>query len=304
MRYVSPLHWWTTSLRHPRHRPVHGNNQGNALMGFPGTEFFHDRKLGLFARLYCAALGIPIVGLRIRLRRVKQLLPGQANHILDAGCGRGVIARTLATRYPGAHVDAVDMDEGAQHTNKLLAEKMGLGNIEFKVADVTQYQAADTYDLIVSVDNLEHVKDDHAVIRRFHASMKTGGVLVIHVPHYYRRWPLFKWTQNFDVPGHVRPGYHLPELIERVRTAGFTVQRHGFSFGFLENLINNLSYAITGAREERKILYALLFPILNVLAWLGQWSRPAMGAGAWVVASRDQTSAAPEEPDDAGEQLS
>lgn len=269
-------------------------------MSFPGTEFFHDRQLGAFARVYCALLGIPIVGLRIRLRRIKQLLPPAATSILDAGCGRGVIARTLALRYPAARVDAVDMDEGAQVTNRLLAEKMGLRNMTFKVADVTQYQMPDTYDLIVSVDNLEHVVDDRAVIGRFHASMKTGGILVVHVPHYYRRWPLFKWSPNFDVPGHVRPGYHLPELVERVRAAGFTIQRSGFSYGFVENLVNNLSYGITGAREERKVLYALLFPLLNALAWLGQWSRPGMGAGAWVVATRGQASTSPEEPDDAG----
>ena len=44
---------------------------------------------------------------------------------------------------------------------------------------------------------------------------------------------------NFDVPGHVRPGYHLAQLVERVKQAGFTVADKGFSYGFLENLANN-----------------------------------------------------------------
>ncbi len=272
-------------------------------MSFPGTEFYHDRNLGWIARVYCRLLGIPIIGLRIRLRRLKQLLPASATTILDAGCGRGVISRTLARHYPSASVDGVDLDESAQITNAQLAEKMGLRNIAFKVADVTTYVQDGKYDLIVSVDNLEHVENDRAVIAGFHRSMKTDGTLVVHVPHYYRRWPVFKWSRNFDVPGHVRPGYHLPELIERVRGAGFTIERFGFSYGMLENLINNLSYAITGAREQRKAVMALLFPILNVLAWLGQWSRPGMGAGAWVIATKRQAAAAAEPPDDAGEPL-
>lgn len=278
-------------------------SNSSGFMNLPGTEFYHDPNLGIFARVYCRLLGIPIVGLRIRLRRLLKLLPESATRILDAGCGRGVISRTLARRYPGALVDGIDMDERAQRTNTMLAERTGLGNASFKVADVTTYRLADTYDLIVSVDNLEHVEDDRAVIARFHQSMKTRGTLVVHVPHYYRRWPLFKWTANFDVPGHVRPGYHLPELLERVRGAGFTVQRHGFSYGLLENMVNNFSYFITGAREERKVIYALLFPILNCLAWLGQWSTPGMGAGVWVIATKEQASAVPEEPDDAAEPL-
>lgn len=255
-------------------------------MPLPGTEFYWDDSLSSLERWYCRILGIPIIGLRIRLRRLAKLLPGNATTVLDAGCGRGVITRALARRYPQATIDAVDENPDAQHSNALLSERMGLGNCHHIVADIAQYEAADRYDLIVSVDNLEHVSDDAAVLARFHRSMRTDGILVIHVPHYYRRWPLLKWSVNFDVPGHVRPGYHLPELIERVRHAGFTITRSGFSYGFLENLINNISYAITGAREQRKLIYAMVFPLLNALAWLGQWSQPGMGAGAWVIAEK------------------
>ena len=142
------------------------------------------------------------------------------------------------------------------------------------------------YNLIVSVDNLEHIANDLDVLRRFYQAMQSGGTLVVHVPHYYRRWPVFKWSRNFDVPGHVRPGYHLPELIERVRKAGFVVQQSGFSYGFLENLANNIGYFISAAEQNNQILYALLFPVLNLVAWLGQWGNPSMGAGVWCVAQK------------------
>jgi SAM-dependent methyltransferase len=255
-------------------------------MPLPGTEFFWDPALSFLERCYCRLLGIPIIGLRIRLRRLAKILPTSATIVLDAGCGRGVITRMLAQRYSGAVVEAIDENEFAQVTNTRLAEHMGLKNCHFLVADVTKYEIADRYDLIVSVDNLEHVTDDHAVLARFYSSMRIDGILVVHVPHFYRRWPLFHWTKNFDVPGHVRPGYHLPELLERVRRAGFMVSRAGFSFGFVENLINNISYAITGAKEQRKLVYAVLFPMLNAVAWLGQWATPGLGAGVWVIAQK------------------
>lgn len=256
-------------------------------MGFPGYDLGRNPMLGTAERWYCRVMGIPIIGLRIRLRRLRRILPTSAVSILDAGCGRGVITRFLARRYQSARVDGIDENVPGQRVNQTIADSLALGNCHFTVADVLTYRKPDCYDLIVSVDNLEHVENDVAVLANFHASLREGGMLVIHVPHYYRRWPVFRWTVNFDVPGHVRPGYHLSELTERARRVGFKVLQSGFSYGWLENLINNISYAITGAKEKRRLLYAALFPLLNVLAWLGQWGQPKNGAGVWLIAKKD-----------------
>lgn len=257
-----------------------------SVAGFPGSELYWDPSLGVVERWYCRVLGVPIVGLRIRLRRLCQLLPESATTVLDAGCGRGVITRFLAKRYPTAQVDGIDENAPGQSVNQAIATSASLRNCRFSVGDVLTYRKSDHYDLIVSVDNLEHVKDDVTVLENFHASLRESGLLVVHVPHYYRRWPVFRWTVNFDVPGHVRPGYHLSELTERVRRAGFKVRKSGFSYGWLENLVNNISYKITGAKEERRLLYAALFPLLNMAAWFGHWSRPRFGAGVWVIAEK------------------
>ena len=256
------------------------------MIGLPGYELYWDPLLGTAERWYCRLLGVPIIGLRIRLRRLRRLLPASATSVLDAGCGRGVITRFLAQRYRSAQIDGIDENGSGQRINQTIADSLALGNCHFTVADVLTYRKPGYYDLIVSIDNLEHVKDDIAALINFHASLRESGMLVIHAPHYYRRWPVFRWTVNFDVPGHVRPGYHLSELTERVRRAGFKVEQCGFSYGWLENLINNISYTITGAREKRRALYAALFPLLNILAWLGQWTRPRFGAAVWVVARK------------------
>jgi len=259
------------------------------VIGLPGSELYWDPLLGAAERWYCRFLGVPIIGLRIRLRRLRRLLPASATSVLDAGCGRGVITRFLAQRYRFARVDGIDENESGQRINQTIADSLALGNCHFTVADILSYHKLDYYDLIVSIDNLEHLENDIAALANFHISLREYGTLVIHVPHYYRRWPAFRWTVNFDVPGHARPGYHLPELTERVRHAGFKVIQSGFSYGWLENLINNISYAITGARERRRLFYAALFPLLNILAWLGHWGHPKNGAGVWLVARKDST---------------
>ena len=255
-------------------------------MSAPGRELYFDSRLGLLGRWYCRLLGVPIVGLRIRIRRLRQILPERASRVLDAGCGRGVISRYLSQRYPDAQIDAVDADPKAQTANREISTRSGFENCDYIDADLTTFSRADCYDLIVSVDNLEHVLDDRQVIRNFFESLRTNGNLVVHVPHFYRRWPVLAWTVNFDVPGHVRPGYHLAQLVERVEQAGFTINDKGFSYGFLENLANNISYIISGAEEKNRAVYALSFPFLNLVAWLGSFSSPQFGAGAWIVASK------------------
>ena len=251
-----------------------------------GRELFYSPLLGSLERWYCFLFGVPIVGLRIRLRKVAKLLPDQASHVLDAGCGRGVISRYLAKRYISAQVTALDTEADLQGANTVIAQNQNLVNCKFIVGDLLEYHRPDAHDLIVSVDNLEHIDKDEQVLNNFYDSMLPGGVLLVHVPHYYRRWPVFHKQVNFDVPGHVRPGYRMSELVEKVEKPGFQVLDKGFSYGFLENLVNNISYAITGAREQNKVVYALAFPFLNMLAWMGQWGRPGFGAGVWVVAEK------------------
>ena len=251
-----------------------------------GSELFLDSSLTRLQKWYCRFFGVPIVGLRIRWRRLSKLLPRTAGVVLDAGCGRGVITRALALRYPNAIIIGLDSDSVLQDRNREIAARSGHSACRFEQGDLAQLQEASRFDLIVSVDNLEHIQDDVVVLRNLYSALAPGGQLLIHVPHYYRRWPLFRWTVNFDVPGHVRPGYHLPELRERLAQAEFTVESIGFSYGFLENLANSASYAITGARERNKALYSLVFPILNAISWLGHRGNPKMGAGVWAVASK------------------
>jgi hypothetical protein len=89
------------------------------------------------------------------------------------------------------------------------------------------------------------------------------------------------------VETHVRIGYNPEDIQEKARQAGFSVRESGFTYGFWETLANNISYKITRARMENKILYALAFPVLNVISLIGAKARPKkLGAGIFVVAEK------------------
>jgi SAM-dependent methyltransferase len=137
------------------------------------------------------------------------------------------------------------------------------------------------------VDILEHIEDDDAALRALYRVLRNGGVLVLHVPTLYRRYPIWKKSLNFDVETHVRPGYELRDILQKVQRAGFSILENGHTYGFLETIANNISYMITRARMQNKNLYALAFPFLNALSWFGARARPKeLGAGIYVVAGK------------------
>lgn len=256
------------------------------MIGFPGAEQALDPSLSTLERAYVRLLGVPVNGLRIRLRRVLPLTRGPHRRILDAGSGVGVFTMELAKEHPDAEVVGVELEECLVERGNLIARRAGLENCRFVRGDVTDLPMEEEFDLVVSVDNLEHVEDDVGALRNLRAALVPGGTLVLHTPGYYRRWPVFRKRVNFDVPGHVRPGYHADDLVEKLERAGLVVDDVRHTYGFLETVTNNISYLITGAERKNRPLYALVFPFLLAVSYLGRRSRPSWGAGVLATARR------------------
>jgi SAM-dependent methyltransferase len=262
------------------------------MRGFAGCELSLDESRSRFERLYARVLGAPANGLRIRLRRVLPATKGSYADILDAGCGQGVFSMELAKAHPEARVVGIDMDPVLVERANAIARRAGLANCRFEVGDVTQLDFDAAFDLVVSVDNLEHVEDDVTAMKVLVRALRPGGRAVVHVPGYERRWLVFGRRVNFDVPGHVRPGYRTNELVERLTGAGFDISSCQSTYGTIETFTNNISYLITGADRKRKGLYAVVFPFLLAVSWLGRSSRPQWGAGVLATAQRPRQLAA------------
>lgn len=258
-----------------------------------GRELLLDPALGRLERLYVRLFGVPVLGLRVRAGYVVPLLeelrdlPGPAvATVADAGCGRGLFAACCARTFPEAEVVGFDIDRQQVERNRTMARRAGLENLRFEVQDLTELSAEQAFDLILSVDNLEHLEDDRGQCRRFARALEPGGWLLVHVPHETRN--LFgRRRPNFmEIEGHVRPGYTRVGLAAILEEAGLEVVRSGYSYNSLETLANDLSFAVTGGRERRKGLYALVFPFLLALAHLGGTRVPREGSGVWALALR------------------
>ena len=258
---------------------------------FIGRELAYHPEYSLMQRVYIRLLGVPIVGLRIRARNIFPLIPANRSYreILDAGCGLGVLSFGLARRYPQANVLGIDLIASMVQSAEHIRNKAEISNVRFQVADIASMNGERQFDLAVCVDILEHIEDDDAALQALFLSLRKGGVLVVHVPTLYRRYPVWKKSLNFDVETHVRPGYELQHIFEKVQRAGFSILEKGYTYGFLETLANNVSYMITRARMQNKNLYALAFPFLNALSWFGARPRPKSLAPGFMWLQRRQS---------------
>jgi release factor glutamine methyltransferase len=84
--------------------------------------------------------------------------------ILDVGTGSGVIALSLAAKFPEAEVYAVDISEGALALARENAARLGLERVHFQKSDLLE-SLSERFDLIVA--NLPYIsmQDRHLLAR-------------------------------------------------------------------------------------------------------------------------------------------
>ena len=105
---------------------------------------------------------------------------GPGMHCLDLGCGGGAVTLELA-RLVGSEgsVTGIDMDDVKLSLGRAAAAERGLGNVDFRAADVNDWGEPDRYDLVYSRFLLQHLSRPADLVRRMWAAVRPGGVLVV-----------------------------------------------------------------------------------------------------------------------------
>jgi SAM-dependent methyltransferase len=128
--------------------------------------------------------------------------------VLDVGCGTGLMLKELA------HFQPVGLDFSTHALQ--FSRSRGLKNLTR--ADVVHLPFADnSFDLILALDLMEHVKNDQRLIREFHRVLRPGGCLMATVPahpylwsdhdialHHFRRYTA-KSLRRLLATGKLRP---------------------------------------------------------------------------------------------------
>jgi 2-polyprenyl-6-hydroxyphenyl methylase/3-demethylubiquinone-9 3-methyltransferase len=98
--------------------------------------------------------------------------------LLDIGCGGGLIAEPM--RRLGFEVTAVDASSENIGTARAHAAEMGL-DVAYRAATVEQLEAEDAgpFDVVLTLEVIEHVADPAAFIRTCARLVKPGGLLIV-----------------------------------------------------------------------------------------------------------------------------
>jgi 2-polyprenyl-6-hydroxyphenyl methylase / 3-demethylubiquinone-9 3-methyltransferase len=183
------------------------------------------------------------------------LKPLAGRRAADVGCGAGLLAEPLARM--GAVVTGIDAAPENVAVAKLHAEKQGLA-IDYRAGGV-EALAGETFDLVTSMEVIEHVADPSAFVAALADLLAPGGIMILSTPN---RTPLSKLALITvgEGLGMVPKGTHdwqkfltPDELAALVEAAGLRViERKGLSFspavGF--HLSDNLAldYFLTAVR--------------------------------------------------------
>ena len=234
--------------------------------------------------------------IRKELRKRTHTAP-EVKTILDAGSGFGQYTYRMARWFPKAEIKAVDIKpEQIEDCNRFM-QKAGLSNrVKFELADLTQFQENNKYDLVLSVDVMEHIEEDVLVFRNFYASMKKGGMLLISTPSDQGGSDTHDHDHEEGVHGfideHVRDGYNIGEIETKLKLAGFSKVEASYSYGNPGKISWKLSmkYPILmlGASKLFFVIlpfyYLIVYPFALILNWMDLIMKHSSGTGLIVKA--------------------
>lgn len=166
------------------------------------------------------------------LRRWK--VPGNPV-ILDAGSGFGQYTYRLLRMFPSALVKAIDIkEEQVQDCNRFFLKRKMNDRVIFEKADLTRFVEPEQYDLILSVDVMEHIEDDVKVFANFYASMREHALLLISTPSDRGGSDVHdhdsEKTSGF-IEEHVRDGYGIEEIKSKLKSVGFNEIHVRYQYG-------------------------------------------------------------------------
>lgn len=204
-------------------------------------------------------------------RRLRSLIgpAGSQKRILDAGTGFGQYAWWIVRRWRHVSLHAVDIKEDYLQRLALFFEQDGLkGRATFGVDDLTALQAEGPYDLILSVDVMEHILEDVTVFEHFHRVLAPGGHVIINTPSDQGGSDSHGDDDESFIGEHVRDGYGREEITEKLERVGLVVDSVDYTYGPFGSLAWRLSIKWPMIWLGRSFAFLLILPVWYALVIL------------------------------------
>lgn len=228
------------------------------------------------------------------LRKIAVKYPNQAS-VLDAGAGFGQYTWRMSRMNKNWKIKAVDIDPEHISDNARFFKAAGLsGRIACEIVDLTELNETGAYDFILSVDVMEHIKEDELVFGNFFRALKPGGSLLISTPSDKGGSDVHGGDEHSFIDEHVRDGYGVGEISQKLGRAGFNNIRAKYTYGKPGSVSWHLSmkYPVKMLNTSGLFFlilpfyYLIFFPVAIILNFFDIFLTHKSGTGLLVTANK------------------
>jgi SAM-dependent methyltransferase len=131
--------------------------------------------------------------------------------VLDVGCGEGTLLKMIAERYPGVELAGSEFSDTAMQYCREQLPNANIFSLDILKDDVSRI----SYDLLISMQVLEHLADDVDALKRMRRMCRKYTLISV---------PGGQLDEHGRKNGHYRH-YTKAELVQKMEQAGFRVIR-------------------------------------------------------------------------------
>ncbi|NPA36209.1 MAG: class I SAM-dependent methyltransferase [Chlorobi bacterium] len=192
--------------------------------------------------------------------------------ILDAGSGFGQYDYYMSQLGKEWTVKGVDVKQEQIDDCNAFFTKAKLNNrVKFEFCDLTKLDEKEKYDLILSVDVMEHIEGDEKVFENFYKAMKPGGMLLISTPSDQGGSDAHHHDHDHEegatgfIDEHVRDGYGVEDITQKLKRAGFKDVVAEYTYGRPGSLAWKLTMKYPILMLNASKLFFIILPLYYIL---------------------------------------
>ena len=201
------------------------------------------------------------------LSQLKKQLKEYSN-VLDAGSGLGQYSWRMSQMNNSWQIKGVDIDnEQVEDCNNFFSRAVEGKRVTFETADLTTFTEPGKYDLIISVDVMEHIEQDQKVFSNFYSSLKSNGFLLISTPSDKGGSDVHDQHGSSYIDEHVRNGYSIEEISGKLTSAGFRNVSVRYTYGKYGRLSWKLSMKYPIRMLNASYLFFIILPLYYLVTF-------------------------------------
>lgn len=140
--------------------------------------------------------------------------------LLDLGCGWGSLSLWLAEKYPRCRITSLSNSRPQREFIQARCRERGFKNVSVVTANITEYDSADEFDRVVSIEMFEHVRNYERLLANLASWLRPGGKLFVHIfCHRDLCYPFDSadgsWMSRRFFSGGIMPSFDLLSRFDR-----------------------------------------------------------------------------------------